>query len=48
MVEYISFITTFNVVALLMHKYKSPLLLVIVNAIITLVAMAAVEIMGGN
>lgn len=46
MVEYISFITTFNVVALLMKKYKSPLLLVIVNALITLVAMAVVEIMG--
>lgn len=46
MVEYISFITTFNVVALLMRKYRSPLLLVIVNALITLVAMAAVEIMG--
>lgn len=46
MVEYISFITTFNVVALLIGKYKSPLLLVIVNALITLVAMAAVEIMG--
>ena len=46
MVEYISFIATFNTVALLMRKYKSPLLLVIVNAIITLVAMAAVEIAG--
>lgn len=46
MIEYISFITTFNVVALLMRKYKSPLLLVIVNALITLAAMAAVEIMG--
>ena len=46
MVEFISFITAFNAVALLMRKYKSPLLLVIVNALITLVAMAAVEIMG--
>jgi len=46
MVEYISFITTFNAVALLMRKYKSPLLLVIVNALITLVAMTVVEIMG--
>lgn len=46
MIEYLSFITTFNVVALLMRKYRSPLLLVIVNALITLVAMAAVEIMG--
>lgn len=46
MIEYISFIATFNVVALLMRKYKSPLLLVIVNALITLAAMAAVEIMG--
>lgn len=46
MIEYISFITTFNVVALLMRKYKSPFLLVIFNALITLVAMAAVEIMG--
>lgn len=46
MIEYISFITTFNVVALLMRKYRSPLLLVIVNALITLVAMAVVEIMG--
>ena len=48
MIEYLSFITTFNVVALLMRKYRSPLLLVIVNALITLVAMAVVEIMGGN
>ena len=48
MIEYISFIATFNVIALLMRKYKSPLLLVIVNTLITLVAMAAVEIMGGN
>lgn len=46
MVEYISFITTFNAVALLMRKYKSPLLLVIANALITLAAMATVEIMG--
>lgn len=46
MIEYISFIATFNVVALLMRKYKSPLLLVIINALITLVTMAAVEIMG--
>lgn len=46
MIEYLSFITTFNVVALLMRKYRSPLLLVIVNAIITLVVMAVVEIMG--
>lgn len=46
MIEYISFITTFNAVALLMCKYKSPLLLVIVNVLITLAAMAAVEIMG--
>lgn len=46
MVEYISFIATFNAVALLIGKYKSPLLLVIVNALITLAAMAAVEIMG--
>jgi len=46
MIEYLSFITTFNVVALLMRKYRSPLLLVIVNVLITLVAMAAVEILG--
>lgn len=46
MIEYLSFITTFNVVALLMRKYRSPLLLVIVNALITLVVMAVVEIMG--
>ena len=46
MIEYLSFIATFNAVALLMKKYKSPLLLVIVNALITLVAMAAVEILG--
>ncbi len=46
MIEYISFIATFNTVALLMRKYKSPLLLVIVNALITLFAMAAVEILG--
>ena len=46
MVEYISFIATFNAVALLMRKYKSPLLLVVVNALITLVAMTAVEIAG--
>jgi len=46
MVEYISFIATFNVVALLMRKYKSPLLLVIVNALITLVAMAVVGVLG--
>lgn len=46
MIEYLSFITTFNVVALLMRKYRSPLLLVIVNALITLVAMAVVEIVG--
>lgn len=48
MIEYISFIATFNAVALLMRKYKSPLLLVIVNALITLAAMAVVEIMGVN
>lgn len=48
MIEYISFIATFNAVALLMRKYKSPFFLVIVNALITLVAMAAVEIMGVN
>lgn len=48
MIEYISFIATFNAVALLMRKYKSPLLLVIVNALITLVAMAVVEILGEN
>ena len=47
MIEYISFIATFNAVALLMRKYKSPLLLVIVNALITLVAMTAVELIGG-
>lgn len=47
MVEYISFIATFNIMAILMRKYKSPLLLVIVNALITLVAMAAVELIGG-
>lgn len=46
MIEYISFIATFNFVALLMRKYRSPLLLVIINALITLVAMAAVEIIG--
>lgn len=46
MVEYISFIATFNAIALLMRKYRSPLLLVIVNALITLVAMAVVEILG--
>ncbi|WP_300559040.1 hypothetical protein [Companilactobacillus sp.] len=45
MVEYISFITTFNAVALLMRKYRSPLLLVIANVLITLVAMTVVEIM---
>lgn len=46
MIEYISFITTFNAIALLIGKYKSPLLLVIVNALITLVAMAMVEMIG--
>lgn len=46
MIEYISFIATFNAVALLMRKYKSPLLLVIVNSLITLVAMAAVRVFG--
>ncbi len=46
MIEYISFIATFNAVALLIGKYKSPLLLVIVNALITLVAMEVVEIAG--
>lgn len=46
MIEYISFIATFNAVALLMRKYKSPLLLVVINVLITLVAMAAVEILG--
>ena len=46
MIEYISFIATFNAMALLMRKYRSPMLLVIANALITLVAMAAVEIMG--
>lgn len=46
MIEYISFIATFNAVALLMRKYKSPFLLVIVNALITLAAMAAVEVIG--
>lgn len=46
MVEYLSFIATFNAMALLMRKYKSPLLLVIVNALITLVAMALVEMLG--
>lgn len=45
MIEYISFIATFNAMALLMRKYRSPFLLVIVNALITLVAMAAVEIL---
>lgn len=47
MIEYISFIATFNAMALLMRKYRSPLLLVIVNALITLVAMAAIELIGG-
>lgn len=46
MIEYISFIATFNAVALLMRKYKSPLLLVIFNVLITLLAMAAIEIAG--
>lgn len=48
MIEYLSFIATFNAVALLMRKYKSPLLLVIINVLITLAAMAVVDIMGVN
>jgi len=46
MIEYISFITTFNAVALLIGKYKSPLLLVIANVLITLVSMAVVGVLG--
>lgn len=45
MIEYILFITAFNAIVLLIGKYKSPPLLVIVNVLITLVAMAVVEIM---
>lgn len=48
MVEYISFITTFNVMAILMRKYKSPWVLLTLNVLITLIMMLLVETLGGN
>lgn len=48
MVEYISFITAFNITAIAMRKYKTPMMLLIANLIITVLMMLVVETIGGN
>lgn len=46
MIEYISFITTFNAMAILMRKYRSPWVLLALNVLITLIMMLLVEAFG--
>lgn len=48
MIEYISFITAFNITAIAMRKYKTPMLLLIANLVITVLIMAVVEMIGEN
>ncbi len=46
MLEYISFITTFNLMAILMRKYRYPWVLLAINVLITLIMMLLVEMFG--
>ena len=46
MIKYISFITAFNITAIAMRKYKTPMLLLAANFIITVLMIAVVEMIG--
>jgi len=47
-IEYISFVATFNLTAILMRKYRSPWVLLTLNILITLIMMLLVEAFGGD